>query len=313
MFAVSRMRRWLSRPVVHFLLLGALLHGGEQLWQAQRGYAPITVDAEQRERLRREWRAETGRWPTAPELAASEQRWLDEEVLLAEALRLQLDHRDPVVRQRLLNNLRFAFTDEVADEEALLDQAQALHMPEQDLVVRRRLIQLMERRLLDAAAIDEAALRDYVARHPDRYARPAQLDYRQVYFSRDRSGRDAAARAAQALVRLQAGASPEGMGESPLVGDGSRAPEILQRRYGPAFVQALQAAPVGEWIGPLETVYGWHLVQLRSRSAAQAADFESVRTRAAYAWLAEQEPAQLQRRLEPLRRRYGVASTGARS
>lgn len=313
MFAVSRMHRWLSRPVVHFLLLGALLHVGERLWDAQRGFAPITVSAEQRERLRRDWRTETGRWPTSPELAASEQRWLDEEVLLAEALRLQLDHRDPVVRQRLLNNLRFAFTDEVMDEEALLDQAQALHMPEQDLVVRRRLIQLMERRLLDDARVDEAALRDYVARHPDRYARPEQVDYRQVYFSRDRPGSDAAAQAAQALTKLRAGVAPEGLGEPLLVADGGTSPELLRRRYGVAFVQALQTAPVGEWIGPVETVYGWHLLQLRGQSAAQAADFESVRTRAAYAWLAEQEPALLQRRLEPLRRRYGVAAAGARS
>lgn len=312
MRAAPRLSRWLAAPALHFLLLGALLYGGERIWQSQRGFAPIIVSAEQRARLRRDWQGETGRWPTPLELAASEQRWLDEEVLLAEALRLQLDQRDPVVRQRLLNNLRFAFTDEVADEQVLLDQAKSLRMVEQDLVVRRRLIQLMERRLLDDAPIDEAALRDYVARHPARYAQPGQLDIRQVFFSRDRPAGDAAAQAAQTLSRLRAGLASEGLGDPLLIADGAVTAERLQRRYGRPFVQAIESAPVGEWIGPLESVYGWHLLQVRAQMPGQEADFEAVRTRAAYAWLAEQEPELLRQRLQPLRRRYGVASLGDR-
>ncbi|MDP3856409.1 MAG: peptidylprolyl isomerase [Stagnimonas sp.] len=305
-----KLRAVLSAPALHFLLLGALLHGGEQWWQARQLPEPIVVSADDRARLRRDWRAETGRWPTAAELAASEQRWLDEEVLLAEALRLGLDRSDPVVRQRLLQNLRFALVDEVIDEPALLDQAQALRMPEQDLVVRRRLIQRMEQRLLQDVRIDEAELRRYVARHAGRYAGGGQLDYRQIYFSRDRPGGDAAAQAGQALARLRAGAEPAGQGDPLLVADRAASAEQLQRRYGAAFAQALEQAAVGDWIGPLETVYGWHLLQLRGRIAAPAPDFETLRQRAAYAWLAEQEPALLRQRLRPLRQRYGLTEAG---
>lgn len=303
-------------PALHFVVLGALLHGVVALWPGAMVGA-VHVDAADLQRLQREWRAETGRAPTSLELRASLRRYLDDEILLAEALRLGFDASDAVARARLLQNVAFAFPDDEGDDEARLEQARTLGMPASDLVVRRRLIQLMEHRLAGDLPIDDAELRRYVTANAARYAPATRLSFRQVYFSRDARGAEAARAQAQAVLPvLRAGLDGTDdhdaatLGEPFLHGSATaqQTPDALARRYGPSFARALADAVPGQWIGPLETAYGWHLVRVDAREAAGEPDFAAVRARAAYAWRAEQEHRALQERLQPLRRRYGVAS-----
>ena len=303
--------RLVRAPAVHFLLIGGVLHLLAAAWPGV-STGVIAVHADDLARLQREWRAESGRPPTPPELRASLQRYLDDEILLAEALRLELDQRDRVVRQRLIENLRFAFPGGGDDVESRLAQARTLGMPASDLVVRRRLIQLMEHRLVGEVAVDEVRLRDYVNAHAARYAAPTRLSFRQVFYSRDRLAGDARAAAEGALPVLQAApdAPTAAFGDPFLLGESAVAatPDVLARRYGSGFARAVADFPVGVWSGPLESAYGWHLVRIDAREAAGMPDFEAVRVRAAYAWRAEEERRVLQQRLQPLRRRYGVAS-----
>lgn len=306
------LRRWLRAPWLHFLLLGGLLHLAQGLLPSAATALPAgSADVE---RLRHEWRAETGRWPSHAELLASTERFLDEQALLAEALHRQLDLRDSVARERLLANLRFARPELGDDEATLLAEARRLGMPASDLVVRRRLVQRLEQELSAGQTVDEAALRAYVAAHPERYGQPERLRFRQVYLNRDRPGRSAA-QAGQLRARLvaEAGLDAATLGD-PWLLDSETAPqnlEQLRQRYGAGLAAALQAAPDGEWIGPVETVYGWHLLQRQERLPAQAPDYPAVRQRAAYAWLAEQEPAWRRARLDALRRDQGLPSAAA--
>jgi hypothetical protein len=307
----DRLLRIARAPALHFVALGGLLHLAVAAWPVA---GEIHVDRADLQRLQREWHTESGRAPTPPELRASLQRYLDDEILLAEALRLELDASDPVARARLLQNIAFAFPDGEGDEDTRIDQARALGMPSSDLVVRRRLIQLMEHRLVGDVDFDEASLRAYVSTHAARYAPPARLAFHQVYFSRDARA-DARAQAAATLEQLRTDASlaPAALGDPFLLGDPPLpvTPAWLERRYGPAFARAVGEAEAGEWIGPLETAYGWHLVRVATRDAAGEPDFDAVRVRAAYAWRAEEERRVLQQRLQPLRKRYGVASVEA--
>jgi hypothetical protein len=304
-----RLRTVLRAPWLHFLLLGGLLHLGQGLLPS--AAAALPAGAADVERLRRDWRAETGRWPNREELLASTERWLDEQALLGEALHRELDVRDSVARERLLANLRFARPELAGDEAALLTEARRLGMPASDLVVRRRLVQRLEQELSADQTVDEAALRAYVAAHPERYGQPERFRLRQVYLNRDRPGRSAA-QAEQLLARLAAKPDLDvaALGD-PWLLDGEEAPlseEQLRQRYGVGLVAALRAAPAGQWIGPLETAYGWHLLRVQEHQPAQAADYPAVRQRAAYAWLAEQEPGWRRARLDALRQQQGLPS-----
>lgn len=298
-----RRGRLLRQPLLHFLLLGALLQlllPQLERWRAERSpRTPIVVQAEDLARLRDDWQRETGRPPSDGELRASLRHYVDQEILLREAWRLGLAAGDGVVRERLLRNLRFAFADEHGDEEELLQQAHALRMEEHDPVVRRRLMQLMEQRYRNGIALSEAEIRAYVAAHPERYARPPRYDLEQRFFSRDRRG----SRAREDAVQARNSGAP---GDPFLLGARlqQQTPADLTRQFGPGFAQALHGAPAGRWIGPLPSPYGWHLLRVERVLPAQPAAWAQVRQSAQYALLAEREQQALQQALKTLRAHY---------
>jgi hypothetical protein len=297
----------LRHPLLHFLLLGGLLFGVQSVWpDAERQI--IRVGADDLERLRADWQRDTARAPSDAELRASVERHVDEELLLREALALGLDRTDPVARERLVNNMRFAFPESSEGDDALLAQARKLGMHTRDLVVRRRLMQVMEMRIASQASLGEAELREYVARHPERYALPARYGFRHVFFSADRPPHEGAKAARAQLAKLQAQPSAENAGDPFLLGSEfpPRAEADIARRFGPEFAQAVTRLAPGQWAGPLRSPYGLHLVRLERVEAAVPQDFGQLRQRAAYALLAEREKALLRDELARLRLRYRV-------
>src|SRR6185436_15580919 len=100
-------------------------------------------------------------------------------------------------------------------EEVLCREALALGLDRDDTIVRRRLAQKMEfltGDLAGGAEPNEAAVRDFFETNAGRYARPAQVSFRHVYFSRDKRGAKSESAAREALAALGRGASDEAMG-----------------------------------------------------------------------------------------------------
>ncbi len=300
------MRRVLRQPLLHFALIGGLLFAAEHAWRADApapADAVITVDAAMQANLHAAWRRQLGRAPADAEWQAQLARAVDDELLLAEALRLELDGVDPVARARLLANMRFAFPERRASEDALLFEARALGMSRSDPVVRRRLLQVMERRVLAPAVPDEATLRAYVQDHGTRYAGPARHGFRQIWFADADDPRIAAVQA-----ELARGGVPRALGDAfPL---GARQPPAseaeLARRYGSDFAHALAAVPAAQWVGPLRSAFGMHFVFVESRVEARSPDLARVGARAATAWAVAQRDERRQAALPALRARYRV-------
>jgi hypothetical protein len=295
--------RW---PLLHFLVLGAALFALERSWLDESAISAdpvLSLDAATQQRLHAEWQQALGRAPSDSEWQARLAREVDAELLLAEALRLELDVVDPVARERLLLNMRFAFPGRRASEDAMLFEARALGMPRSDPVVRRRLVQVMERRLLAPVAPDAATLQAYVDANAQRYGRPARYGFRQIWFA------DAADPRARAIESgLARGLAPGDAGDAFVLGARQAPASLAQiaQRYGADFAQTLADVGEGQWSGPLRSVYGTHFVFVETRIAAQPPDFDAVRGIAAAAWAVEQRDARLQAALQALRARYRV-------
>lgn len=296
------------KPLLHFLLLGGLLFGAQRLAAMSPLFAApqtIHIRSDQLDRLQAAWQRTQGSAPDAEQRQRAMQQLADEEIMLREALRLGLNRSDPVVRSRLLQNLRFAYPDSSEDDESLLRKALALRMDERDFVVRQRLIQRMQQRLATGAAVTDEALRRDVAAHPQRYATAARLSFHQVFFSADLHGPDVQAAAEQLRPML---------GSDAAVGDpflGGRRVEgaseaDLSKLFGSAFAQAAMAATQGQWTGPIASPYGLHFIYVESVLAAEDADLATVRQRASYAVLEQEEQHRVQQALIQLRRHYPV-------
>ena len=98
------LKDWAREPLVHFLGLGGLLYvaltwGGAPVDPSSR---VITADDARKAQLALAYEQVMGRAPTDAELDARIERFVREEVLYREALRLGLDQDDAVVRQRMV-------------------------------------------------------------------------------------------------------------------------------------------------------------------------------------------------------------------
>jgi hypothetical protein len=94
---------WLREPLLHFAVLGALLFAADHVLNASQDQAnTIVVGAEVDQEAREVFKASRGEEPTAEQLAALRQLWLDNEILYREGMALGVDQGDSAIRERVI-------------------------------------------------------------------------------------------------------------------------------------------------------------------------------------------------------------------
>jgi hypothetical protein len=309
-----------ARLLLRFFALGALLFAAAR-WLAPDGAAEeIVIGPGELAAARAEGLALLGRPPADAELGALVEARVRDEILYREALARGLDREDSAVRRRLVRNLAFLRGStppgDGADggEEELYREALALGMDRSDTVVRRLLVQRVRLEVEATARAGETTdeeLRAFLARHPERGRAPARVAFRQLFFDPARRGPAAEEAARAAVAALAAGGR---VGGDPCLAETDQplqAETHVARLLGSDFAAALSSAPVGAWFGPLRSSLGWHAVRIAEREAGAALPFESQRSAARDALLAERAAEELERVLAERRGRYRVRVAAA--
>jgi hypothetical protein len=249
------LRAAVREPLLHFVLIGALLFAVTALRQKQSEHAEIRITAGEVAQLAAFWETQAQRKPTAEELRGLIEERIDEEVLAREAVRLGLDRDDVIVRRRLAQKMAF-----VSDDLAVVAE------PAED------------------------ALREYFNAHRETYTTPDLYALRHVYFNPDRHA-TLDADAERALQRLARGANADNVGDPFMLprelADVSR--DDIARDFGSSFADAVTGSTPGSWNGPVRSPFGVHLVKLESHTPSSAARFEDVRDQVREAYLAEKQ------------------------
>ena len=263
-------------PLVLFLLLGAGVFALDH-WRGDGAEENrrIVVTGDEVERLRARWTAQWGRPPTGPELQASIEGAVDEEILYREARRLGLDRDDAIVRRRLAQKLTFALEEAADRTEPSADEVES-----------------------------------YFARHAERYRRPARTTFDHVFLSADRRA-DPAADAVVLLAELGGGGGDAGwqrLGDPFMLARtyADRTDAAIAGLFGAAFADAVSALPPGGWRGPVESTYGMHLVRVRERTPARTPRLDEVRDRVAADLREERRREQSRAAYRALRDGYDV-------
>ncbi|MGQ7829912.1 peptidyl-prolyl cis-trans isomerase [Altererythrobacter sp. Z27] len=261
--------RWTREPLVHFFVAGALIFGlfamrGEEVDPASRS---ITVSREQQAQLALMFERTMGRAPTDAELDNQVDRFVRDEVLYREALRMGLDRGDAVVRRRM------------AQKMDMLASARA-----------------------EATQPGEDELRAWYSAHGERFSSEASYSFDQLWFDSE-----AAARAARAQVAGGEPPQGLGQSVNlPRSVDAMPAAEVVGR-FGIEFVEELAPLKPGdEWQGPLPSGLGWHLVRLRQREAGSVPPFEEVRGQVENDWRSSTMAAREDAAYRLLRDAYSV-------
>jgi hypothetical protein len=229
-------------PLIHFLLIGALLFAALSLLAPEPEPESILISAGTVERLRESATLLQGRPPSESELTALVRDAVRDEVYYREALAQGLDADDSVVRQRLIDKMREL-------NENVVDPVPA----ETDL----------------AAWFDANAARFRI---------PDTVTFDHLFFSPRQRGDTVLADAEAALIALRDGAEAATIGDSTPLGARFDAADADRVRvlFGDALTAAVFEAERDLWLGPFESGFGWHLVRVVAQTPARDPEFAEV-------------------------------------
>lgn len=185
---------------------------------------------------------------------------------------------------------REALVRDAAAEEALYREGSALDLAGADPLVRRRVVQQMRQLLLEERAgevtVSDAEVAQYYRENASDYGLPERLRFSHVFFTSARRGGSACGAVREALVRLnrdrvpfeQAGAHGDRFLYQTHYADADT--RVLASQFGTGFAQAalaLDASP--RWQGPVESDHGCHLLGISEHSASELPPLADIRAR----------------------------------
>lgn len=279
------LKRWLREPLLHFLILGAVLFAVYSYINRGRGGVEpskqIVLSLDDLREMDVYFESQWHRQPTPAEFAAMVEDKVREDVLYREALAMGLDQEDTIVKRRMAQKMQF-----------LAEDVAAAHEP------------------------SSAELKAWFDKNTGKFALPSRYSFRHLYFSPDKRGKSAAEDAAKALTKIAG--QPQDSKLAASLGDqfmfqdfyGDRAPEAVAKEFGPQFAVALEKLKPGSWQGPVESGYGWHLVFITTVIPGRIPAFEEMEPDVKTAWLGEQKQHAWQKAYKDMRARYTVLLPG---
>lgn len=230
-------QRLLTEPLVHFLLLGALLFALDQFLLERRG-DPRRIDVPDTayDEARALFSDNTKREPTDRDLKVLIDRWIDNEVLYREGLRMGLDKGDSAIRDRVI--------------------FKALSVVQADL---------------REPTIDDKGLRAWFEANRARYDTPSRYDFLEAVVTGDRNDQ-----ILRRFVDSLNGRGTSNAESSLNVFKDRPQPNIVQS-YGETFMKGLSAGvPSGPWM-LLNSTSGPRVIRLLEVKPGKQADFEVLR------------------------------------
>jgi hypothetical protein len=268
----------LRDPLLHFLLLGAVIFGVYGLVSQRNHDKPgeIVVARGTVETLiigfTRTWQ----RPPTDEELRGLIREYIREEAAYREAVATGLDRDDTIVRKRLRQKLEF-ISDDVAGRVEPTDQE----------------------------------LQGFLQSHPALFQTDSTYTFRQVYLDPQKHGQALQGESQRILTQLRASGDKA---DSDTVGD----PFLLQTRlqrvntaevkqiFGDEFASRLARLKPGVWEGPLHSGYGVHLVLVTQRDDSRLPPLAEIRGEVRREWLNFKRTEATDKFYEALLKRYTI-------
>ena len=263
-------------PLVHFFLAGLILFFAVDAYKRETSVYRIEITPERVTALENSYRQQFGAPPTPTAREALIDRYVDEEIFFRQGVAMGLDRGDEIVRRRVVQKMQFLQQDLQSPREPSMDE-----------------------------------LRSWYSDHLGQYTLPPQVSFTHIFFSAGQDG-DAGARSrAQAVLTGLGGditRAPERGDSFPDLYDYTGfGPTEAARLFGATpLAQALFTAPTGQWAGPFQSGYGWHLVYIAARRAPRTQPFESVRDQVRADWLAAEQARSNQHAFNALKSHFVV-------
>jgi parvulin-like peptidyl-prolyl isomerase len=271
------MKRLLREPLLHFLLLGAVIFAVFAVVSADDNEArdAIVVTQGRIESLALNFARAWRRPATAQELDGLIGDYVREEIAVREATALALDRDDSVIRRLLRQKLEF-----VADN------------------------------LVAQAEPSEEQLQRYLREHAERFRSEPNISFSHVYLDPQRRGEALASEAAQLREQLNSATvevSTAGDVTSLEAEFTAVPPSAIAQIFGEPFAAALLALDTGRWSAPIASAYGTHLVYVSASEPGADPALQQVREVVRREWMNARRKAAIDQFYLQLQQRYRVS------
>jgi hypothetical protein len=260
----------LREPLLHFLLIGLalfLLYG--RVSPGDSDSRRIVISQNQVDDMVRQYQWTWSRSPTPAEIRGLIDTYIHDEIDYREGLSMGLDKDDTVIKRRVRQKYEL-----IAEEEGRSDPTDA------DLAM-------------------------YLKAHPAEFLEPAIVTFDQVYFDVATTSPEAVS---AAKLALEKGAPPATLGQPSMLPRhvAQSGIDLVARDFGDNFAKRLAAATVGEWIGPIVSGFGVHLVRVSARTTPLVPPLAQVRDAVAREWQSDQRSRLRQADYSKARANYDV-------
>ena len=240
------MKKLLKEPLLHFVLLGFVFFGLYNVVNKQNdSESVILIDDFDINNIIASWEMQWKRLPTDEELKSLVDQNIRQEIFYQEALKMKLDHNDEIIKRRLAQKMQFLSNDLATINEPT----------------------------------DEELKKFYDANFED-YLTPSVYSFYQIIFSPDNRN-DPKNDAEQALLKFKELSIDQIKNKGdvlpfPFFFENKNSDEI-NRQLGMQFSDNLNTLKTNDWMGPVSSGFGYHLVYITEKTGPQIPDFETVK------------------------------------
>ncbi len=232
-------KKLLKEPLLHFLIAGALLFVVFSFVNDDEGEKTIVINEYDLAEITSKWELTWNRPPTLEELKASLDDYIKEEIYYREALLLNLDHNDAIIRRRMAQKMKF-----LAEGIATMQEPS-----EEDLL-------------------------EYLKDNQANYRTSAVYSFEHRFYSPD--NRDDPQNDAQNALAKGDFRTSDKLSLALQIEEQSL--DQIRRNFGTTFAVNLSKLEVSnDWQGPIESGFGYHLVKVTSKEASREQTLEEVR------------------------------------
>ncbi len=233
------MKKFLKEPLFHFLLIGTLLFGLFYIINPSEDKEEIVIDEELVNELVAKWGQKRNRQPTLNEIQGLISEYLEQEIFYREALKMNLDHNDEIVKRRLAQKMQF-----ISDE------------------------------LAETLQPTEEMLLSYYENNKENYKKPAIFTLEQLYFSPD-TREDATKDAQEVLASndIPEQADPLSLPRSYQNTSGTK----IAIDFGTRFATGIDSLSLNQWHGPILSGLGVHLVKINKKEPSGYYSYNEVK------------------------------------
>jgi peptidyl-prolyl cis-trans isomerase C len=278
---VSQVGRWLSEPLLHFLVIGAALFAAyaalNRSSSGQKEERRIVLTEDDLSQITIAILAQGRPAPTIEQMRNLIEAKIREEVLYREALAMGLDKGDVIVKRRMLQKMDF-----------LAEDLSDLREPSRD------------------------ELQTWFKNNAQRFAYPPRITFHHLYFSLDRHGAKTSEAAATALKQIAD--KPVDSPQAAALADpfmfrdyyADRSPDQVSSEFGNKFERSVFELKPGSWLGPIESGFGWHLVFVDSLTPGRVPEFAEVESEVKSEWIKQKRAEFKRKAYEAMKARYEI-------